>query len=344
MKRRGALFRRLTPLLGILLTCLAAGPVHATCAGPTGNETDIIYNGAYHTYQFCNGTSWMPFGAIGTAAVPSSGTPSGLSFTNLTGQSLNTLVASNVATVSGFTGTDVASVTGASSAQISINGGGWVTSGGIQSGQTIQVRLTTSASGSTMLTASVSVGSTSASWQVTTAGLDACTGTTSSPSVGAVCTDGSIYAGVTPDGNVEMYAAPCDAGMTGSAGSCTGTRLSEGWGGFTDMTNVTSQTTGKANTATEHGNDSDGYGPYSAADYCYNLSGYLGHSDWYLPAEGELNVMYINMTAITGFTASIYWSSSETTGNSALNQDFSSGAQSGNNKFNGSYERCTRHN
>ncbi len=48
-------------LLLILLASLAARPVYAACANPAGNEGDIIYNADYHTYQFCNGTSWTPF-------------------------------------------------------------------------------------------------------------------------------------------------------------------------------------------------------------------------------------------------------------------------------------------
>jgi hypothetical protein len=51
----------------LLLACLAAGPAYAgTCTNPTGNEADEIYNEDYHTYQFCNGTNWTPFGTGGT--------------------------------------------------------------------------------------------------------------------------------------------------------------------------------------------------------------------------------------------------------------------------------------
>jgi hypothetical protein len=52
----------LIPVL-LLATCLAAAPAYAGCSNPTGNEADRIYNKAYHTLQFCNGTNWVPFGA-----------------------------------------------------------------------------------------------------------------------------------------------------------------------------------------------------------------------------------------------------------------------------------------
>jgi hypothetical protein len=211
------------------------------------------------------------------------------------------------------------------------------------------VRLTSSSSGSTQLTATVTVQTSSTNWHVTTAAIDACTGTATPPSYGQVCTDGSIYAGISPDGNVEMFVTPCDAGMTGTQGNCTGTRQNIKWSSSsTQTTNVTSQATGKSNTATLHADDAispyNADAPFSAADYCYNLN-YLGHSDWYLPALGELNIMYQNQTAIGGFqTSTVYWSSSEDYGNSAWYEDFSSGAQNYNNKDTASVVRCARHN
>ena len=126
----------------------------------------IRYNSNLNNVEFCNGSNWV-FLAAGSS---SCGTPSGLSFTNVTGASLVTLYSSNTATIT-FTGCTTgqsASVTGAVGAQISINGGTWVTSGIITSGQTLQVRLTSSSLASTVLTATVTVGSTNANWTVTT--------------------------------------------------------------------------------------------------------------------------------------------------------------------------------
>src|SRR5437763_1606665 len=40
---------------------LTAGTAHAACTSPVGVEGDIIYNGDYHTYQFCNGTDWKAY-------------------------------------------------------------------------------------------------------------------------------------------------------------------------------------------------------------------------------------------------------------------------------------------
>jgi hypothetical protein len=64
----------------------------------------------------------------------------------------------------------------------------------------------------------------------------------------------------------------------------------------------------------------------SAAAYCADY-GQGGASDWFLPSKDELGQMYVNKTAIGGFTAGAYWSSSENSNNSAHFQSFSSGSQ-----------------
>jgi hypothetical protein len=83
----------------ILLVCLVwAGPVDAgTCSNPTGNEGDMIYNGApSHTWQFCNGSTWIAMGAIGSTgglmliSTQTASSSASLQFTNLP-TSYNTL-------------------------------------------------------------------------------------------------------------------------------------------------------------------------------------------------------------------------------------------------------------
>jgi hypothetical protein len=57
-----------------------------------------------------------------------------------------------------------------------------------------------------------------------------------------------------------------------------------------------------------------------------------GYSDWYLPSQDELNKLYLNRTAIGGFTSGGYWSSTQfefEVNNHAVYQLFSNGAQNG---------------
>jgi hypothetical protein len=64
----------------------------------------------------------------------------------------------------------------------------------------------------------------------------------------------------------------------------------------------------------------------TAARICADLV-LNGYNDWYLPSKNELAKLYENRVSIGGFTALIYWSSTEATGQYAWNQNFSDGTQ-----------------
>ncbi|MFN3700406.1 MAG: DUF1566 domain-containing protein [Alphaproteobacteria bacterium] len=87
--------------------------------------------------------------------------------------------------------------------------------------------------------------------------------------------------------------------------------------------------------------------PYVSANYCNSLNAH-GHTDWYLPAQDELNVLWINRMAIGGFNVtgiflhSFYWSSSEEYSINARIQRFSDGSQLGYSKNNTVKVRCVR--
>lgn len=98
--------------------------------------------------------------------------PYAFMFTDQTNVALNTLTTSNSVTIDGINTSTPVSVTGGGSPQISINGGAWATSGNIMNGQSLQVRLTSSSSAGTNLTASVTVGTSTVDWDVTTVGPD----------------------------------------------------------------------------------------------------------------------------------------------------------------------------
>jgi hypothetical protein len=80
-----------------------------------------------------------------------------------------------------------------------------------------------------------------------------------------------------------------------------------------------------------------------AAQLCraYTLNGY---SDWFLPSKDELNVMYQNLKqkGLGGFSNNWYWSSSQSIGSNSWLQDFSSGNQYSNYKYNTSTVRAVR--
>ncbi len=103
-----------------------------------------------------------------TSAVIPDTTPDAFTFTDQTDVAVSTLTTSNSITISGINIGASVSVTGDGSPQVSIAGGAWGTSGTINNGESLQVRLTSSANGSTASTATVTVGGVSDSWSVTT--------------------------------------------------------------------------------------------------------------------------------------------------------------------------------
>lgn len=280
----------------------------------------------------CDGTIWTVFG-MGICEGPAS-----ISFTAQTDVAVNTAITSDANTMSNF----------ACAAQVVCvgciivkNGSDVGTSTTTVSGDTIAIKQTSSTNYNTMTTAAAYVGTTSGTFAITTLdSVDPCDATT--PTAGTVCNDGSIYAGFTPDGNVKMYTTTCDAGQSGAQSSCTGTRSTKTWSYTNTTTGFTNAVTGQANSAGIYALTASS-GPYEAATYCEELDS-NGHTDWYLPALGELNVLFANNAAIGGFdTGSTgYWSSREASLNGAYYETFSAGYQNSKDKTTSSLIRCVR--
>ena len=332
-------------------------PAFAACANPVKDAGDIVYNSDYHVPQYCNGTTWRAMGRIWTGASGGGCTdPVGtegvfvynadyavmqycdssvwramgltaaffLTFTDQTGVVKSTIITSNTITIPpGYS--NVTATCGTGCMAISINSGAFVAGpvAGVDGGDSIAIRQTSSASEGTTTTATVTVGTTtSAVWSVTTIGP------------GFVEADGTVYVGLSPDGNVPMYTTPCDIGMTGTHNNCTGTRTTSMWGTYDVATGYTSTVTGESNTTNlvaNYGSYDDGYTiGVPAAQACADQT-FGGHSDWYLPALDELHLFWIGTpAAIGGFDVSEikrYWSSTEASAASAWVERFSDGSQ-----------------
>jgi hypothetical protein len=107
------------------------------------------------------------------------------------------------------------------------------------------------------------------------------------PNIGDVCDDGTIYVGLSPDGDVPMFAAPFE-----TEASLPHSSIENYPDGFV-LTGFGSAefATGFSNTNTLAAMDADsftsGFQPHPAATYCYGLIS-SGASDWYLPGRSEL--------------------------------------------------------
>ncbi|HAU29913.1 MAG TPA: hypothetical protein DCW68_07405 [Rhodospirillaceae bacterium] len=106
-------------------------------------------------------------------AIGQDSTPDTFTLAAITGVAPGTLsTLSSPVTISGFSDSLTASVSGSGSPQISVNGGTWAGSASITAGNTLSVRLTASASFNTGASATVTIGGTSATFSVTTAPQD----------------------------------------------------------------------------------------------------------------------------------------------------------------------------
>lgn len=143
---------------------------NGACSNPSMVEGTIFYNQDHGVLQFCNGTDWL---AVQSASAVVGGFAG---FSDLGDQALSTLVTSNILQVI-IAGTSNVSISGGGSPQYricqnttcSVELQTWgSTASTVTEGDFIQLRLTTSASYGTPLTANVDVSGTSDEWVVTT--------------------------------------------------------------------------------------------------------------------------------------------------------------------------------
>lgn len=96
-------------------------------------------------------------------------TPNAFSFTNVTNAVTGATYTSNTVTITGITGSVSCSVSGTGNPSISVNGGSYTSSSTtITNNQTLNVRVLSSTSNSTAVTATVTVGTVSSNYSVTT--------------------------------------------------------------------------------------------------------------------------------------------------------------------------------
>lgn len=328
---------------------IKVGDSSAACT--SANKGSIRYNNSLSVLEFCNGTSWN----LIQAAACSDATPNFFNFNNVADHTLSTLTLSNILQITGINCTVPVTISGPGTPEFQICSDsacanpiqGWTNSpSSIVNGQYLQLRQTSHSTGGASNQAIVIIGTTASVWTVSTAGGD-CVNTT--PPVGTVCTDGTVYAGITPDGNVKMFTTRCDIGQTWNGSLCTGSSLDQSWnngGGVWSTTGRTSAITGEENTNYLF-TLADAGAPYNAASVCKNLTD-SGHTDWYLPARNELNVLYLGKDMIKNFNSSsegsYYWSSTELHHPTAISQIFSTGSNGccGNGKNNAARVRCVR--
>jgi len=124
-------------------------------------------SGSFSTTTNCTLTIGTESDTYSVTTLAADTTPDNYSFTNQSSLELNTLTYSNTVTITGLnTGASV-SISG-NSAEFSINGGAYTTSGTIYNNQTLRLRMYSSSSYNTQLSTTVTVGGVSTTWYITT--------------------------------------------------------------------------------------------------------------------------------------------------------------------------------
>ena len=389
-------------LLTLVLFTLFAAPVQAqqagagavpggTCSTPNLTRvTDDADGNRRGVILICDGSQWVVAQPTFTGAcfdgdfVVYDSTTGGLScnilcdsipnffeFTDVADQTVSTPTTSNILPI---TGTDAGC-----NVNVSISGGGgpeyricsdslcgslvenWTSSNTTHdmNGRFLQVRATSASTDDTAVDVTINVGAVSDSWRVDTTSTGPCGST---PTIGQVCSDNSVYAGISPDGNRHMYVARCDVGMSWSVSSCAGTRSLLHWNdGNTNWTppGTVDNSQGENNTAalivTDSNNVDTGVQEHEAAQACADYDDGNGNTDWYLPAREEMDVIYENLVdgspnddnpdpVISGFniTGAEYWTSTESNSQSGVMFRFNSGFFSSRNKDGTRFVRCAR--
>lgn len=126
----------------------------------------IRYDPGLKLVEFCDGTAWSPMAV--TVTQSSDMVPDAFDFTDLTNQTLNTQVSSQALTITGFNGVLGVSLSGETSAEMSINGGKWITSAIISPGDSLRLRMNTADTVTTTRTLTITIGGTSDTWSTTT--------------------------------------------------------------------------------------------------------------------------------------------------------------------------------
>jgi len=206
--------------------------------------------------------------------------------------------------------------------------GGYSVSELLAAGISIPELLTAGASVSDLLSAGISVS------ELLTAGASVNDLLTAGASVSELIIEGvttELYGTAFQGGIIAYILQSGDAGyVAGEAHGLIAPTSDQGsdiewYNGNYITTGATATALGTGNSNTNIIISSQGTGNY-AAQICAELV-LDGYSDWYLPSQNELNILYSNKYSIGNFlmSPSLYWSSSEVSINGASAQSFYTG-------------------
>lgn len=192
----------------------------------------------------------------------------------------NSLITSDPVVLPVYLGASSISVSGDGSPEYSIDGGAFTSAAGtVSGGSNVLVRLTSGSSEGAESVATLTIGSASAGFSVTTSPPDPCT----TGPAGTACLDGALFAGVANGERIYINTSTQTNVAFMSSSSEVGY-----FPGFYDR-GIDNQSLTRAQRGDLSG--------FPAMAHCEGLS--TGSRDYYLPSTSELQVIYSNRSALS---------------------------------------------
>lgn len=324
----------------------------------TALDTNTIRHTGSGVFEYCNGSGWFPLATAANSVINTSCSPDPFDFTDRAGLVNNAYTSTNTVILSGMSGRCYMTVSRNRNEVIVLNGTeqGTLKMVSVQNGDAVMIRANAPNGSDVPITMYVSIGDKTDAF--TYARASTCTTT-----IGTVCADGTVYAGINTQDVAYTFVTRCDFGMSWTGATCAGTRGLLPWNdGTVNYTDTSRPNLTNGNISGDHENSfrgsgnttliypvdastATGFQMHAAVSYCYNLVE-NGYSDWYLPSIQELKVMDTNSTAIAYFSTvsgSHYWSSNENEASESWTQNFSSAhARAETTKQTPAFVRCMR--
>ncbi|WP_157772590.1 hypothetical protein [Pseudoponticoccus marisrubri] len=156
------------------------------CTDPVGERGKVAYNYSFDVFVGCTESGWQAFHDPGCPAGDACDPADAFSFTDQTGVATSTPIQSNIVQITGLSGPAAVSITGdgspefrtCSASDCSTEVETWGSADQeISNNQYLQLQLSSSASDSTLHSATVTINGVSDQWDVTTVSGGSCPGT-----------------------------------------------------------------------------------------------------------------------------------------------------------------------
>ncbi len=298
--------------LGLILFLKNAEAAPPIC--DAAMEGTIVYNKDYSTMVFCNGANWigMGGGSSSTAWGDLTSVPTGFADgVDDTGGGVSALPSSQI-----FVGNASNAATA-----VALSGDATITNAGVLN-----------------IASGAIIGPEIADGSINSARI--ADGTVSNTDLaGSIALSKLLIAG-TPDGTKFLKDDGTWATVAGGGGGGGPSGCSTPGSTCADGTKYAGSYSGWFYFVTPADN-STGQNWSSAMTNCDNLTA-NGKTDWVLPTLGALEMLYNNKDVITAFSATYYWSASQTDGGNAWGINFANGDHNGYDESDGNRVRCVR--